>query len=32
MGLLHEVLGRELAEFIAGTEDADPALADIAAA
>ena len=32
MGLLHEVLGTELADFIKGTEDADKALADIQAA
>ncbi len=32
MGLLHEVLGAELADFIRGTEDADKALADIDAA
>lgn len=29
MGLLHETLGTELADFIKGTEDADKALADI---
>ena len=32
MGLLHETLGNELADFIKGTEDADKALADINAA
>ena len=32
MGLLHETLGTELADFIKGTEDADKALADIKAA
>ena len=32
MGLLHETLGNELADFIKGTEDADKALADIKAA
>lgn len=32
MGLLHETLGTELADFIKGGEDADKALADIAAA
>jgi multiple sugar transport system substrate-binding protein len=32
MGLLHEVLGVELADFLAGTEDADTAIADITAA
>ena len=32
MGLLHETLGNELADFIKGTEDADMALADIKAA
>ena len=32
MGLLHEALGVELADFLAGTEDADKAIADIAAA
>ncbi len=32
MGLLHETLGTELADFIQGREDADKALADIQAA
>ena len=32
MGLLHETLGTELADFIKGTEDADKALTDINAA
>ena len=32
MGLLHEVLGAELADFIKGSEDADKAIADIEAA
>ncbi|MEZ5777165.1 MAG: extracellular solute-binding protein [Paracoccaceae bacterium] len=32
MGLLHETLGAELADFIKGSEDADKALADIDAA
>ena len=32
MGLLHETLGNELADYIKGTEDADMALADIKAA
>lgn len=32
MGLLHETLGNELADFIKGSEDADTALADINAA
>jgi ABC-type glycerol-3-phosphate transport system substrate-binding protein len=32
MGLLHETLGTELADFIKGTEDTDKALADITAA
>jgi ABC-type glycerol-3-phosphate transport system substrate-binding protein len=32
MGLLHETLGNELADFIQGREDADKALADIQAA
>ncbi len=32
MGLLHETLGTELADFIKGSEDADKALADINAA
>ena len=32
MGLLHETLGNELADFIKGTEDADRALVDIKAA
>ena len=32
MGLLHETLGNELADFIKGTEQADKALADIKAA
>ena len=32
MGLLHETLGNELADFIKGSEDADKALADIKAA
>lgn len=32
MGLLHETLGTELADFIKGDEDADKALADITAA
>jgi len=32
MGLLHETLGTELADFIKGDEDADKALADIGAA
>ncbi len=32
MGLLHETLGNELADFIKGTEEADRALADIKAA
>ena len=32
MGVLHEVLGTELADFIKGTEDADKAVADITAA
>ncbi len=32
MGLLHEVLGAELPDFIRGAEDADKALADIQAA
>jgi multiple sugar transport system substrate-binding protein len=32
MGLLHETLGVELADFIKGDEDADKALADITAA
>ncbi|MGQ0567316.1 MAG: ABC transporter substrate-binding protein [Gemmobacter sp.] len=32
MGLLHETLGNELADFVKGTEDADKALADINAA
>jgi multiple sugar transport system substrate-binding protein len=32
MGLLHETLGNELADFIKGDEDADKALADITAA
>ena len=32
MGTLHEVLGTELADFIAGREDADKALADVTAA
>ncbi|HVG46665.1 MAG TPA: sugar ABC transporter substrate-binding protein, partial [Rubellimicrobium sp.] len=31
MGLLHETLGTELADFIKGNEDADKALADIQA-
>ncbi|TNC52882.1 extracellular solute-binding protein [Rubellimicrobium rubrum] len=31
MGLLHETLGNELADFIKGSEDADKALADITA-
>ena len=31
MGLLHETLGNELADFIKGSEDADKALADIKA-
>jgi ABC-type glycerol-3-phosphate transport system substrate-binding protein len=32
MGLLHETLGTELTDYIAGKEDADKALADITAA
>ncbi len=32
MGLLHETLGNELADYIQGSEDADKALADIEAA
>jgi hypothetical protein len=32
MGLLHETLGNELADFIQGREDADKALADVQAA
>jgi ABC-type glycerol-3-phosphate transport system substrate-binding protein len=32
MGLLHETLGTELADFLQGKEDADKALADITAA
>jgi multiple sugar transport system substrate-binding protein len=32
MGLLHETLGTELADFIQGNEDADKAIADITAA
>lgn len=32
MGLLHETLGAELPDFVAGREDADKALADIGAA
>ncbi len=32
MGLLHNVLSTELADFIAGTEEAEQAMADIAAA
>jgi multiple sugar transport system substrate-binding protein len=32
MGLLHETLGTELADFIQGKEDADKAIADISAA
>jgi multiple sugar transport system substrate-binding protein len=32
MGLLHTALSAELAEFVAGTEDADQALADVKAA
>jgi multiple sugar transport system substrate-binding protein len=32
MGLLHTALSAELADFIAGKEDADQALADVKAA
>ena len=32
MGLLHTALSTELAEFVAGSEDADQALADVKAA
>ena len=32
MGLLHTALSTELAEFVAGTEDAEQALADVKAA
>jgi multiple sugar transport system substrate-binding protein len=32
MGLLHTALSSELADFVAGTEDADQALADVKAA
>ena len=32
MGLLHETLGKELADYIKGSEDADTAIADITAA
>ncbi len=32
MGLLHETLGKELADYIKGAEDADTAIADITAA
>ena len=32
MGILHEVLGMELADYMKGAEDADKAIADVTAA